>query len=154
MTDTWGAFVPGPLVERSPRAEGPLSGLTFAVKDLFDIAGLVTGCGNPDWEASHEPAATDAWAVDALLGAGARLRGKTITDEISLGLVGINLHYGTPINPRAPALCPAGPPADRPQPWRAGSSTLRSERIPAAPSACRRASAASSACGPRMGGSR
>ena len=51
-------------------ADGPLSGLTFAVKDLFDVAGHVTGCGNPDWAASHTPAERHAWAVQILLDAG------------------------------------------------------------------------------------
>ena len=108
MRDRLGAFLPGPLVERPPLAAGPLSGLTFAVKDLFDVAGDVTGCGNPDWAASHAPADADAWAVDVLRHAGASLHGKAITDEISLGLLGINRHYGTPINPRAPACVPGG----------------------------------------------
>ena len=108
MSGRLGAFRPGPLVERAPLAAGPLSGLTFAVKDLFDVAGDVTGCGNPDWAASHAPARFDAWAVNALRHAGASLHGKTITDEISLGLLGINRHYGTPINPRAPACVPGG----------------------------------------------
>ena len=85
-----------------------MSGLTFAAKDLFDVAGVVTGCGNPDWAATHQPAEAGAWAVDALLGAGATLLGKTITDEISLGLLGINRFYGTPLNPRAPDRVPGG----------------------------------------------
>jgi amidase len=68
----------------------------------------VTGCGNPDWAATHEAAQADAWAVDALLQAGATLLGKTITDEISLGLLGINKFYGTPRNPRAPDRVPGG----------------------------------------------
>jgi amidase len=108
VQDTLGAFVPGTTVHREARCAGPLSGLTFAAKDLFDVAGLVTGCGNPDWAATHEPAEADAWAVDALLGAGATLVGKTITDEISLGLLGINKFYGTPLNPRAPDRVPGG----------------------------------------------
>ncbi len=108
MSDRLGAFLPGPLVERPALAAGPLSGLTFAVKDLFDVADDVTGCGNPDWAASHAPATADAWAVHVLRQAGASLRGKTITDEISLGLLGINRHYGTPINPRVPACVPGG----------------------------------------------
>jgi amidase len=108
MQDTLGAFIPGATVQRAPRGSGPLSGLTFAAKDLFDVAGFVTGCGNPDWAATHEPAKADAWAVDALLNAGAALTGKTITDEISLGLLGINRFYGTPLNPRAPDLVPGG----------------------------------------------
>src|SRR5713226_4285506 len=108
MQDTLGAFVPGVTLHRAPRRAGPLSGLTFAAKDLFDVAGVVTGCGNPDWAATHQPAQTDAWAVDALLQAGATLVGKTITDEISLGLLGINKFYGTPLNPRAPDRVPGG----------------------------------------------
>ena len=98
--------VPALSSNRAPLAAGLLSGLTFAVKDLFDVAGDVTGCGNPDWAASHAPASFDAWAVDALRQAGASLHGKTITDEISLGLLGINRHYGTPINLRAPSCVP------------------------------------------------
>jgi amidase len=108
MQDTLGAFVPGVTIHRAPRRAGPLSGLNFAAKDLFDVAGVVTGCGNPDWAATHQPARTDAWAVDALLQAGATLVGKTITDEISLGLLGINRFYGTPLNPRAPDRVPGG----------------------------------------------
>ena len=51
-----GAFVPGPPVHRAGAADGPLVGLTFAAKDLFDLAGLVTGAGNPDWARTHAPA--------------------------------------------------------------------------------------------------
>jgi amidase len=108
VEDMLGAFVPGAIIHRAPRGEGLLSGLSFAAKDLFDVAGVVTGCGNPDWAATHERAKTDAWAVDALLSAGATLLGKTVTDEISLGLLGINRFYGTPLNPRAPDRVPGG----------------------------------------------
>jgi amidase len=108
MQDTLGAFVPGVTIHRAPRGTGPLSGLTFAAKDLFDVAGEVTGCGNPDWAATHGSAEADAWAVNALLEAGATLLGKTITDEISLGLLGINRFHGTPQNPRAPNRVPGG----------------------------------------------
>jgi len=108
MKDRLGAFVAGAILHREPRSTGRLSGLSFAAKDLFDVAGLVTGCGNPDWANTHEPAEADAWAVDALLSAGATLHGKTITDEISLGLLGINKFHGTPLNPRAPDRVPGG----------------------------------------------
>jgi len=108
VEDTLGAFVPGALVHQAPRGAGALSGLTFAAKDLFDVAGVVTGCGNPDWAATHEPAEANARAVDTLLDAGATLHGKTITDEISLGLLGINKFHGTPLNPRAPDRVPGG----------------------------------------------
>ena len=42
-----GAFVPGQQFRIAGRAGGPLSGLTFAAKDLFDVAGHPTGGGNP-----------------------------------------------------------------------------------------------------------
>ncbi len=102
------AFVPGDRTAIAGRIGGPLAGLTFAAKDLFDVAGTTTGCGNPDWAASHGPAARSAWAVQQLLDAGADLVGKTITDEISLGLLGINRHQGTPLNSRAPDRVPGG----------------------------------------------
>ena len=102
MRDALGAFVPGVDIVLQGATVGPLSGLTFAAKDLFDVRGTVTGCGNPDWARTHAPAAQSAWAVDRLLSAGATLVGKTITDEISLGLLGINRFHGTPLNPAAP----------------------------------------------------
>lgn len=108
MDDPLGAFVPGATVSRQGAAAGPLAGMTFAVKDLFDVAGTVTGCGNPDWARTHSPAERSAWTVDCLLRAGASLVGKTLTDEISLGLLGINRFQGTPVNPRAPDLVPGG----------------------------------------------
>jgi amidase len=100
--EDFGAFVPGLRLRLDGPAAGALAGLTFAAKDLFDVAGHVTGCGNPDWAASHAPAARSAAAVERLLAAGATLAGKTVTDEISLGLLGRNRHFGAPINPRAP----------------------------------------------------
>lgn len=87
---------------------GPLSGLTFAAKDLFDVAGRVTGAGNPDWARTHPAPDENAWAVQTLLEAGATLIGKTVTDEISLGLLGENAFDGTPLNPRAPDRVPGG----------------------------------------------
>ena len=67
-------------------------GLTFAAKDVFGMSGTVSGCGSPDWGAAQRPVDRSAWAVDALLEAGADPVGKTITDEISLGLLGVNRH--------------------------------------------------------------
>lgn len=108
MDDPLGAFVPGESVSILGTHSGPLAGMTFAAKDLFDVAGTVTGCGNPDWARTHAPAQRSAWAVERLLQAGATLVGKTITDEISLGLLGINRFQGTPVNPRAPDLVAGG----------------------------------------------
>ncbi len=89
-------------------ADGPLSDLTFAAKDIFDVVGYVTGGGNPDWKATHEAASRTAWVVSILVAAGATMVGKTITDEITRGIFGENAHYGTPLNPRAPGRVPGG----------------------------------------------
>jgi amidase len=108
MTDDIGAFVPGPRVRIDGRAGGALHGLTFAAKDLFDVAGVPTGGGNHDWPTGRPVPARHAWAVQTLLDAGASLIGKTITDEVSLGILGENAFDGTPINVRAPGRVPGG----------------------------------------------
>lgn len=95
-----------PLIHGFP--EGPLSGLTFGLKDLFNVEGQVTGCGNPDWASSHGPAERTAAAVARLLAAGATLVGKTHTDELAYSLNGENYHYGTPHNLKAPDRVPGG----------------------------------------------
>src|SRR3989442_673349 len=87
---------------------GPLAGLTFAAKDLFDVAGHPTGGGNPDWARQHPVPTRHAWAVQRLLDAGATLIGKTVTDEVSLGILGENPFDGTPLNPKAPDRVPGG----------------------------------------------
>jgi amidase len=108
LDDTVGAFVPGPRLERPPLGTGRLTGLTFAVKDLFDVAGAITTYGNPDWASTHEAASATAPVVSALLQAGAGLVGKTKTVELAYGLTGENVWQGTPINPRAPDRFPGG----------------------------------------------
>mgnify|MGYP002633133118 CR=1 FL=1 len=89
-------------------AGGPLSGLSFAAKDLYDIAGHRTGGGTPDWRDTHPPAAETASAVARLVAAGADMAGKTHTDEVSRGIFGENPHFGTPVNPAAPGRVPGG----------------------------------------------
>ena len=89
-------------------AEGPLAGRSFGAKDLYDIAGHVTGYGNPEWARTHGPATGTAYAVEALLDAGATLKGKTHTDELAYSLMGMNAHYGTPLNSADPRRVPGG----------------------------------------------
>jgi amidase len=101
-------FVAGPPVRIAGAPDGPLAGLTFAAKDLFDVAGHPTGGGNPDWARQHPIPARHAWAVQRLLDAGATLIGKTVTDEVSLGILGENPFDGTPLNPKAPDHVPGG----------------------------------------------
>ncbi len=108
MAGPLNAFVPDSNAHLPGSDHGPLAGLTFAAKDIFDIAGHVTGCGNPHWLATHGPAETNAWVVQQLVEAGAAMVGKTITDELTRGIFGENMHYGTPVNPNAPGRVPGG----------------------------------------------
>ena len=108
LADPVGAFVPGPRATLPGEPEGPLAGLSFAVKDLYDLAGWPTTYGNPDWARTHPPAAATASCVLALLQAGAELRGKTRTVELAYGLTGENVWHGTPTNPAAPDRFPGG----------------------------------------------
>lgn len=108
MAGPLNAFVPDSNAHLPGSDIGPLSGLTFAAKDIFDIAGHVTGCGNPYWLATHDPAGSNAWVVQQLVDAGASMVGKTITDELTRGIFGENMHYGTPVNPNAPGRVPGG----------------------------------------------
>ena len=87
---------------------GPLAGLAFGAKDVFHIAGTPSGFGHPAWLATHEPPRDTATAVQRLLDAGADLVGKTHTDELAYSLTGENVHYGTPVNARAPDRIPGG----------------------------------------------
>lgn len=107
MDDQWGAMF-RPDVIQEPRGCGPLSGLTFAVKETYDVAGVVTAAGNPDWIRTHAPAGRTAEVIEKLLDAGGRLTGKTHTDELMYSLNGENAHFGTPRNPRAPGRVPGG----------------------------------------------
>lgn len=104
----WQGLLAGPRPLRAGRAGGPLTGIRVAIKDLFDVAGTVTGAGNPQWAAARDPALTDAAAVAGLAEAGAELFAKAATDEFAYSLDGTNVHFGTPLNTRAPARMPGG----------------------------------------------
>jgi amidase len=106
--DHLGAFCRHTHVERAGADSGPLDGLTFGLKDIFDVAGHRTGFGSPDWLATHGEASSTATAAALLLEAGAHLSGKTHTEEMAFSLTGENPHYGTPINPAAPDRVPGG----------------------------------------------
>lgn len=98
ITDTVGAWVPHGKFTVAGQAGGPLSGLKFAAKDLFNVAGHPTGAGNPSWLATHAAATEHSAVVAQLLQAGATLMGKVLTDELAYSLHGDNMHYGTPLN--------------------------------------------------------
>ena len=102
------AFMPYPAVEVRSAASGLLHGVTFAAKDLFDVAGYPTGGGSPHVLAASGIKTRTAPAVQALLDAGARFVGKTHTDELAFSLSGRNAHFGTPRNGGAPDRIPGG----------------------------------------------
>ena len=83
---------------RSGRDPGPLAGVGFAVKNLFDIEGLTTLAGSRI-DAELPPAARDATLVARLEGAGAILLGALNMDEYAFGFSTQNSHYGPTRNP-------------------------------------------------------
>ena len=83
-----------------------LRGIPFALKDLFDTAGIPTTIGSKFF-AKHVPE-TDAFVVEKLKQAGMVLMGKTNTHEIALGVTGNNPHYGTARNPWDLSRIPGG----------------------------------------------
>src|SRR5581483_2886752 len=102
------AFVDYPDVPVANAPSGPLAGLTFGVKDIFDVAGYPTGAGNPLKRAESGVKVKNAALVQAALDAGARFVGKTHTAELAFSIDGRNVHYGTPVNPADPRRVPGG----------------------------------------------
>ncbi|CAI0380609.1 unnamed protein product [Linum tenue] len=113
VREDFGAFVQKlqllpPPQPAPPKARHPLTDLTFAVSDVFDIEGFVTGCGHPDWASTHGVASKTAVVVSTLVDGGATCVGKTVVDELAYSINGENRHYGTPTNPVAPDRVPGG----------------------------------------------
>jgi aspartyl-tRNA(Asn)/glutamyl-tRNA(Gln) amidotransferase subunit A len=104
MFDEAQAWAADPLQRRRP-----LAGLAVSVKDLFDIAGQVTGAGSTT-RSADAPAAHDCPAVARLRAAGGAILGRTNMTEFAFSGVGINPHFGTPANAasREHALIPGG----------------------------------------------
>ncbi len=122
---------------RRGEAAGPLAGVPFAVKDLFDSAGVRTTYGSPMF-ADHVPAA-DAAAVRRAREAGAILIGKAQTHEFAWGITSVNLLMGTSRNPWAPDRLSGGSSggsavalAAQLVPLALGSDTGGSIRVPSA----------------------
>jgi len=121
-------------------ARSPVDGLPISIKDLFDVAGETTLAGSVARQG--EPAATaDAPVVKRLRAAGAVIVGRTNMTEFAFSGLGINPHYGTPLNAwdRASGRIPGGSSsgaavsvADGMAVAGVGSDTGGSVRIPAA----------------------
>ena len=117
-----------------------VEGLPVSIKDLFDVKGETTMAGSVAREG--EPAAEhNAVVVDRLIAAGAVIVGRTNMTEFAYSGLGINPHYGTPLNPwdRATGRIPGGSSsgaavsvADGMAAAAIGSDTGGSVRIPAA----------------------
>ncbi|GKU84818.1 amidase [Niallia sp. NCCP-28] len=107
MENKYGAYMDKKLTV-NPTNNGELRGMSFAVKDVFDIKGHNSSAGNPDWLQTHGPAKTTASSLQKLLNSGAVLKGTTITDELMYSLNGENFHYGTPVNPADEKRIPGG----------------------------------------------
>lgn len=77
---------------------GPLAGVPFGAKDLFDIAGLPNTAGAASRQ-NAAPATNDAEAIARLEAAGAILVASCNMDEFAYGFVTVNAHHGTTRNP-------------------------------------------------------
>ena len=116
---------------------GPLHGIPYAVKDLYDIVGLPTTAGSRTVEMT--PKTEESEVTKRLAAAGMVVLGKTITVEFAKGIVGINNIQGTPHNPWAethhvPGGSSAGTAvavASGMAPMGLGSDTGGSVRVPA-----------------------
>jgi 1-carboxybiuret hydrolase len=86
---------------------GPLAGVPFAVKNLFDIAGLPTLAGSKI-NADHPPAPSDAVLIRRLTQAGAVLVGALNMGEYAYDFTGENCHYGPSRNPHDPTRMSGG----------------------------------------------
>ncbi|HEY8027413.1 MAG TPA: amidase [Burkholderiaceae bacterium] len=76
----------------------PLAGMSVSIKDLLDVAGETTTAGSTVLR--HADAAkVDAPVVQRLRAAGAAIIGKTNMTEFAFSGIGLNPHYGTPVNP-------------------------------------------------------
>lgn len=117
---------------------GPLAGVPFAVKNLFDIQGLRTLAGSRI-NRDKSSAVSDATAVEALTNAGAILLGALNMDEYALGITTENTHYGPTRNPHDPLRVAGGSSGGSAAsvaaglvPLALGSDTNGSMRVPAA----------------------
>lgn len=116
---------------------GPLAGVPFGAKDLFDSEGVRTTYGSPLFD-EHVPVA-DAEAVRRVRAAGGILVGKTSTHEFAWGITSVNPHFGASRNPWAPDRVSGGSSggsavalAAHEVPIALGSDTGGSIRVPSA----------------------
>ena len=126
------------------RPVGPLAGVPFAVKNLFDVAGLPTRAGSRI-NRERAPATVDAVLVRRISEAGAVLLGTLNMGEYAYDFTGENAHDGTCRNPHDRGRMSGGSSSGCGAATAAGLAPSRSVPTPTARSACPPRSAASSA---------
>ena len=92
--------------DRDPQARP--DGIRVAVKDCIDVAGVITTAGSPAVADDAAPADADAECLAGVRALGGRIVGKANLHELCFGSTGVNLHYGTPVNPLDPRRVPGG----------------------------------------------
>ena len=115
---------------------GPLAGVPFAVKNLFDIKGLPTRAGSKI-NVDGPMATRDGSLVRKLEASGAILVGGLDMGEYAYDFTGENTHYGPPRNPRDTTRMTGGSSAARARRWRRARCRCRWVPTPTARSACR-----------------
>lgn len=83
---------------RAGAAPSPFCGIPISIKDLFDVRGQTTRAGSRLLQ-DRAPAAADATVVERLRNAGFVLVGRTNMTEFAYSGLGLNPHFGTPLNP-------------------------------------------------------
>jgi Asp-tRNA(Asn)/Glu-tRNA(Gln) amidotransferase A subunit family amidase len=145
--------VPRPAIRvRGGIRPGPLAGVPFAVKNLFDLAGLTTLAGSRIL-ASRSPAKADAYVIRRLCVAGAIPVGALNMEEFAYGFMTDNAHHGRTLNPHDPARTAGGSSGGSGAavgaglvPLALGSDTNGSIRVPAAFCACLGSSRPTAGC--------
>lgn len=102
VRDHLNAFLDLPNIPVKHASSGPLSGLKFGAKEIYDVKGYKTTFANPDFDSEAKVASQNAPVVQALLDAGAEFVGKTQSEEFAWCLSGLSTHLPPAINPAAP----------------------------------------------------
>ena len=127
---------------RTGALRSPLDGVPIVWKDVFDVAGTVTTCGSSSLS-DRPPATADSALVGRAHDLGLVTVGKTNLSEFAFSGLGINQHFGTPVNPLDPGRVPGGSSSGAAvavavaiAPLAVGTDTSGSVRVPAAFSGC------------------
>jgi len=124
---------------RGIASRGPLAGIPYFLKDLFDLAGVATRAGSCFLADVRPMPTADSAIVADLAAAGAVVGGKTHLHEFALGLTGENRHFGDSPHPRFPDRLSGGSSSGSAvavaagiTPFAVGTDTGGSIRVPAA----------------------